>query len=246
MVQPSNEGNCICRPTPRSSMSDLVLGMGYIVASIISIIVISNPISTSAVFIALTEELGPEEKRAVATKSIRYSIGILLFFAITGLLVFQIFGFGIGAFRIAGGILLFSTAVGMLNPKGSGQAAEERSKDIALVPLSIPFTSGPGTIVTVVVLVSEAINAIDAQGPLVGGLAILGVYLGIAITIFVSFNMMVQSERIDRFFGEGGRNVITKLMGLMVMAISIQFIINGIKDILPEFVQVLQDSGLFI
>jgi multiple antibiotic resistance protein len=227
-------------------MSDLGLGIEFIVGAIISIIVISNPISTSAVFIALTEGLSPERKRAVATKSIRYSSGILVFFALTGLLVFQIFGFGIGAFRIAGGILLFSTSVGMLYPKESGVAAEMRSNDISLIPLAIPFTSGPGTIVTVVVLMSEAMNMLTTKDVLTGGLAVLGVYLGIAVTVYISYNMMIRSERIDRFFGEGGRNVVTKLMGLMVMAISIQFVINGIKDILPEFAQVLNDSGVWL
>lgn len=225
-------------------MIDLVIGLEIIVASIISIIVISNPVSTSAVFIALTKGMGSEERRGVATKSIRYSIAILLFFSLTGLLVFELFGFGIGAFRIAGGVLLFSTSVGMLHPKDSGSEAEERSKDIALIPLSIPFTAGPGTIVTVVVLMSEAMNRFSGSGTLIGTLSVLGVYIGIAVTIFVSFRMMINSERIDRFLGEGGRNVVTRLMGLLVMAISIQFVINGIKDILPEFAQVLLDSGV--
>jgi multiple antibiotic resistance protein len=227
-------------------MSDILLGLEFIVAAIISIIVISNPISTSAVFITLTEGMGHEQRRGVASRSIRYSAGILVFFALTGLLVFQIFGFGIGAFRIAGGVLLFSTAVGMLNPKENVTQADGGSRDIALIPLSIPFTSGPGTIVTVVVLMSEAMNLITEHGALAGGLAILGVYLGIAVTVFVSFNMMIQSERIDRFFGEAGRNVVTRLMGLLVMAISIQFVINGVKDILPEFAQVLRDAGLLL
>lgn len=227
-------------------MSDLVLGLELVLAAIISIIVISNPVSTSAVFIALTRGMGSAERRAVAGKSVRYSLGILIFFAITGLLVFQLFGFGIGAFRIAGGVLLFSTAVGMLNPKDSSSAAEERSKDIALIPLSIPFTSGPGTIVTVVVLMSEAMNHLQTSGALVGSLAIDGVYIGIGVTILVSYTMMVRSETVDRFFGEGGRNVVTRLMGLLVMAISIQFVINGIKDILPEFAQVLRDSGIVL
>ena len=227
-------------------MGDLVIGLEFIVAAIVSIIVISNPISTSAIFISLTEGMSNEQRRRIASKSIRYSGGILVFFALTGLFVFQIFGFGVGAFRIAGGVLLFSTAVGMLNPKESGADVEERFRDIALIPLAIPFTSGPGTIVTVVVLMSEAMNLLTEHGALAGGLAVLGVYLGIAVTIIVSYNMMVQSEHIDRFFGEGGRKVVTRLMGLLVMAISIQFVINGIKDILPEFAQVLWDSGLLL
>jgi multiple antibiotic resistance protein len=75
-------------------------------------------------------------------------------------------------------------------------------------------------------------------------MSVLGVYIGIFVTIFVSFRMMINSERIDRFLGEGGRSVITRLMGLLVMAISIQFVINGIMDILPEFARVVRDSGM--
>ena len=227
-------------------MGDLVIGLEFVVAAIVSILVISNPISTSAVFITLTEGMSHEQRRGIAAKSIRYSGGILIFFALTGLLVFQIFGFGVGAFRIAGGVLLFSTAVGMLNPRESRVNVEERFRDIALIPLAIPFTSGPGTIVTVVVLMSESMNLISEHGVLTGGLAVLGVYIGIAVTITISYFMMVQSERIDRFFGEGGRKVVTRLMGLLVMAISIQFVINGIMDILPEFARVLQDSGFIL
>lgn len=217
-------------------MSDVITAIEFVPAAIIAIIVISNPISTSAVFLALTEGMSSEEKIKIIKRSVRYSLFILLFFAVTGLLIFEIFGFGIGAFRIAGGILLFSTAVGMLNPSSSKQAAKDTSQDIALIPLSIPFTSGPGTIVTVVVLMSEAERILIEGGPGPGIIAIAGVFIGIIVVILVSFYMMAHSERIYAVLKEGGRKVVTQLMGLIVMAISIQFIINGIKDILPELI----------
>ena len=225
-----------------SHMADMVFILEFIGGAIISIIVISNPISTSAVFIALTQGMTQEEKIRIVKKSVRYSTGILIFFALTGFLIFAIFGFSIGAFRIAGGVLLFSTAVYMLNPKPSAVAADETSRDIALIPLAIPFTAGPGTIVTVVVLMSEAQNLVNTIDPLTGILAMIGVIVGIMVTIIVSYFMMARSDRIDAALKEGGRNVVTRLMGLLVMAIAIQFIINGIKDILPEFIDIVNNA----
>jgi multiple antibiotic resistance protein len=223
-------------------MADLTYALEFIGGAIISIIVISNPISTSAVFIALTQGMTQEEKIRIVKKSVTYSTGILLFFALTGFLIFTIFGFSIGAFRIAGGVLLFSTAVYMLNPKPSSVAADETSRDIALIPLAIPFTAGPGTIVTVVVLMSEARNLVNTIDTTTGILAMIGVIIGIMVTIIVSYFMMARSDKIDAVLKEGGRNVVTRLMGLLVMAISIQFIINGIKEILPEFMEIVNGA----
>jgi multiple antibiotic resistance protein len=225
------------------ALVDIFLAGEFIGAAIIAIIVISNPLSTSAVFIALTEKMKHDEKIAIVKRSLRYSTGILVFFSVTGLLVFNIFGFSIGAFRIAGGVLLFTTAVGMLNPQPSQKEASDSSKDIALIPLSIPFTAGPGTIVTVVVLMSEAQHILNNNDFATGLISVIGVYIGIIVVIAVSYLMMSRSEQIDKRLKEGGRNVVTKLMGLIVMAIAIQFIINGMKDVLPEFIEIAQNSS---
>ncbi len=222
-------------------MVDIALAASFIGGAIISIIVISNPLSTSAVFIALTEDITHSERLATAKRSITYSTGTLLFFAFTGFALFKVFGFSIGAFRIAGGILLFTTAIGMLNPKPRAEEAEESSRDIALIPLSIPFTAGPGTITTVVVLMSEALNLSETKDLGTSLLAVVGVLLGIAITIVVSYLMMAYSEHVDARLGSG-RRVVTRLFGLIVMAIAIQFIINGFKDLLPEFIEIAEEA----
>ncbi|NQE52793.1 hypothetical protein C5S29_04300, partial [ANME-1 cluster archaeon GoMg3.2] len=104
-------------------MVDYAQALTFSIGAIIAIIVISNPISTSAIFIALTEKMSRKQKQDTIKKSLTYSAGILILFALTGLLLFKIFGFTIGAFRIAGGVLLFTTAVGMLNPKTSQEEA---------------------------------------------------------------------------------------------------------------------------
>ncbi len=224
-------------------MSDLGTALEFIPFAIISIMAISNPISTSTMFLVLTERMSDEEKKRTATKSSRYSLAILLFFALTGMLIFQIFGFGIGAFRIAGGILLVITAIDMLHPKSQGSEVGNDRRDISLIPMSIPFISGPGTIVTVVVLMSNARDM--GQGSMsVEIVALLGVFLGIVLTIIVSYFAMMESERVFSVLGEEGGKVISRLMGLLVLSIAVQFIINGIGDVLPDFVRIVKDMQL--
>jgi len=224
-------------------MANIALASEFIASAIISILVISNPVSTSAIFISLTNEMSSDEKMAIVKRAIKYSAGIMVFFSISGFLIFQIFGFSIGAFRIAGGVLLFSTAVSMLDPKPAHKAIENTSQDIALIPLSIPFTTGPGTIVTIVLLMTEGQNIISTHDLVTGTISIIGVYIGMSVTLVVSFFMMSRSDAIDARLKEGGRRVVTKIMGLLVMAIAVQFVINGIKDILPEFIEIARESS---
>lgn len=228
------------------TLVDIILVGEFIAGAIIAILVISNPVSTSAIFISLTQDMTSDEKERIVKRSIRYSIGIMVFFSLTGLLIFQIFGFTIGAFRIAGGILLFSTAVSMLEPRPTEKAVQYTSQDISLIPLSIPFTTGPGTIVTIVIWMTEAQNIFWNNDYVTGSLAIAGIYIGIAVTLVASYFMMSRSEAIDKRLKEGGRRVITRLMGLLVMAIAVQFIINGIKDILPEFIEIARSNSTAI
>jgi multiple antibiotic resistance protein len=226
-------------------MSDLVTALEFIPIAIISIMAISNPVSTSTMFLVLTERMSKEEKKRTATRSSRYSLFILLFFALTGMLMFQIFGFGIGAFRIAGGILLVITAIDMIRPNVNESEMGDGRRDISLIPMSIPFISGPGTIVTTIVLMSTSRDL--GQGSLgIELVAALGVFLGIIITIIVSYVAMMQSERLFSILGEGGAKVMSRLMGLIVLSMAIQFIINGIGDVLPDFVRIvngLQQGG---
>ena len=180
-----------------------------------------------------------EAKLRTAKKSSRFSLAILVFFAITGLLLFELFNFSIGAFRIAGGILLIATALDMLYPKEGGDSTSDPTRDISLIPMAIPFISGPGTIVTTVVLVSNAQNL--ANGDL--GTALIaygGIFLGIGILITISYQVMIHSERLFSLMREEGRKAVTKLMGLIVLSIAIQFIINGIGDILPMYLNIIE------
>lgn len=219
-------------------MSNVIAALEFAAAAIVSVLVISNPVSTSAVFLTLTEEWDKERKVQTARTACKYSLYILLFFSVTGMFLFSLFGFGVGAFRIAGGIILFAFAMRMIFPKPP-EAAAKYPSEIALIPIAIPFISGPATIVTVVLLISDAASFMGGESWAPAVVAFAGVYLAIGITIYVSYLMMVESEAIYERFKEEGHVVLTRLMGLIVMAIAVQFIINGIKDVLPEFMAIV-------
>ena len=205
----------------------------FAVLAVISITVIVNPASTSAVFIALTQKMKHAERLATAKRAVKLASSILFFFAITGMLVFELFGISIGAFKIAGGVLLLIMGMTMVYPKETAEEAKTTSKDIAVIPLAIPFSAGPGTITTVVVLMSDA----STQGAdFISAMPFIGVvFAGIAVAMTLSYTGMKYSEKINDLLKEGGRNVMTRLMGMLVLAIAIQFIIDGIISVVPDF-----------
>jgi multiple antibiotic resistance protein len=202
-----------------------------------SLIVIINPVMVTSVFITLTANATPRAKRAIIQKTTIIAFLVLLVFAISGTLVFKFFSITIGAFQIAGGIILFSVAMGMLHATASRtkQTPEEMDEamsrdDIAVVPLAIPIVSGPGAITTVIVLSGEA-RAIPSM-------AIL--FLAIVVAMVIVFAMLRNAARIQRYLGPSGLNITTRLMGLVLAAIAVQFVIRGVESVLPEIAAVIR------
>ncbi|MEA2090684.1 MAG: MarC family protein [Thermoproteota archaeon] len=199
----------------------------FVLLSVTSVVAVMEPPSTIAIYITLTKDMGVEERRRVIAKSMKISFLVLLFFALAGQLFFTVFNITIAAFRIAGGLLLVSVAFRMLNPR-KGQYAEEELEDVAVVPLAFPLTSGPGTITTVMLLVSEA----D------GWLQVCLVFVGIFVGIALSYAGMLYASRISGFLGDEGLRVVTRLMSVIVLAIAVQFVIHGIADAIPQIIGV--------
>ena len=139
----------------------------FALVTITSIIAVTNPTSTVAIYIALTRDMNLEESRKVIAKSMKISFIVLAFFAFTGQLLFLIFNITVAAFKIAGGILLVTSAFSMLNPKKK-EFSREELENISIVPLAFPLTAGPGTIMAVVLLVSEASSLLEASLVFVG------------------------------------------------------------------------------
>lgn len=191
----------------------------FALVAITSIIAVTNPTSTVAVYIALTRDMDLDERRNVISKSMKISVLVLAFFAFTGQLLFLIFNVTFAAFKIAGGILLVTSAFSMLNPKRK-EFSKEELENIAIIPLAFPLTAGPGTIMAVILLVSEASSMLETS------LVFVGILAGVA----VSYMGMMYAPKIFKFLGEDGLHVITKLMSIIVLAIAVQFIINGVAE----------------
>jgi len=194
----------------------------FALVAITSIIAVMNPTSTVAVHIALTRDITSEERHKVIAKSMKISFVVLAFFAFTGQLLFLIFNITLAAFKIAGGILLVTSAFSMLNPKKK-EFSREELENIAIVPLAFPLTAGPGTIIAVILLVSEATSLLEAS------LVFVAIFAGVT----ASYLGMTYAPKIFKFLGEEGLHVITRLMSIIVLAIAVQFIINGIAETIP-------------
>ena len=204
-----------------------------------SLVVIINPLMVTSVFITLTASATPEAKRAIIRKTTLIAFGVLLVFAISGTVIFKVFSITIGAFQIAGGIILFSVAMGMLHARTSRtkQTPEEMDEamtreDIAVVPLAIPIVSGPGAITTVIVLSGET-RALP-------NMAIL--FLAIVVAMAIVFVMLRNAARIQRFMGPSGLNITTRLMGLVLAAVAVQFVIHGVESVLPDLASALRGA----
>jgi multiple antibiotic resistance protein len=210
--------------------------LSFALVAFSSLIVIINPLMVTSVFITLTSSATPEAKRAISRKTTLTAFIVLLAFAISGSLIFKFFSITIGAFQIAGGIILFSVAMGMLHAQTSRtkQTPEEMDEamsreDIAVVPLAIPIVSGPGAITTVVVLSGET-RAIP-------NMAIL--FLAIVVSMVIVFVMLRNASSIQKFMGPSGLNITTRLMGLVLAAVAVQFVVHGIASVLPELASAL-------
>ena len=207
------------------------LALAFAVVAFPSLIVIINPVMVTSVFITLTARAPPQAKRAIIRKTTIIAFAVLLAFAVSGTLIFKLFSITIGAFQIAGGIILFAVAMGMLHAQAprTKQTPEEMEEamsrdDIAVVPLAIPMISGPGAITTVIVLSGEAHGA--------PSMAIL--FLAIVVVMAIVFFMLRNAARIQRFLRPSGLNITTRLMGLVLAAVAVQFVIHGALSLIPE------------
>lgn len=205
--------------------------LSFAVVAIPSLLVIINPLVVTSVFLTLTGAYPPEARRRAARKTSLVAFTVLLCFAVFGSVLFRVFSITIGAFQIAGGIILFSVALGMLHaqPTRTKQTPEElaeamQREDVAVVPLAIPMVSGPGAITTVMVLAGEAR----------GVPSMIVLLAAIVIAIATVWLMMRHAARIGRLLGASGLNITTRLMGLILATVAVQFVIHGIESVLPE------------
>lgn len=197
-----------------------------------ALFVVVDPLAAVPFFLAMTARESPERKRATARRAALVAGLVLAGFALAGAVIFQLIGVTLAAFKIAGGSLLLLTATDMLRTKlpttrvTEGEIAEGAAKeDVAVVPLAMPILAGPGSMATVVVLMGRA-RAEHAY------LAI-PVLLSIAATACLAYLFLAGASRVDRVLGRTGLNILERVAGLLLAAIAIQFVIDGIAEALP-------------
>lgn len=199
--------------------------------SFISLLALINPIGAVPFFLSLTSKDSELERR----RTIRIaSISVFCVIAVTTLLGQQIisfFGISVGSLEVGGGIIMLLMAISMLNAQiGNARAtAEERDEaesknSIAVVPLAIPLLTGPGSISTVIVYAANAHHWYDRIGLVAIGLVIAA----------ICFGTLRLAEPIARWIGQTGINIGTRLMGLMLSALAVEFIVDGLKALLPN------------
>jgi multiple antibiotic resistance protein len=199
--------------------------LSFALLAIASVVAVVEPGSNIAIYLSLTESLPSEEKRKIVNKAMKISFLVLAFFAIAGQLVFMFFNITISAFQIAGGILLIDVALRMLHPKKDEYSSEEL-EDVAVVPLAFPLTAGPGSITTVMLLMSQAKEPVEWPF----------VFVAILVSVLLSYVGMTYADRLAGRLGSEGLRVVTKIMAIVVLAIAVQFLINGTTEVVNNFI----------
>jgi membrane protein, MarC family len=208
--------------------------LSFALLSLSSIIIIVNPLGATLIYVSLTSSMDQNTRNSIAKDSCRFALLILLIVALIGTWVLQVFGISLEAFRIAGGILLFGIGMEMVYAKTSRtkltatEKYESRdTEDISVMPLAIPMIAGPGAITTTIVLMNEA--------SVITPVAIVIVLFSILISIVITYYMMRNSDYIMSRIGQRGYRAINRLMGMLLIAIAVQFVINGIRLAFPLF-----------
>lgn len=213
----------------------------FALAAFVTILVVVDPPGVVPIYVALTKDEQPRRRRAILIRAVLIAFGVALFFLIAGRAVLSYLGVTVHAFSISGGILLFVAAMPMLfGQRGGLQAPEgkergataiegdsknvERStrasaNDISVFPLAMPLLSGPGTIATILLLTSQTGG--DLMKLTAIGIAIASVFL-------VSFVVLLLGARLIGLVSEGGVHIATRVMGIVLAALAVQYVLNGV------------------
>ncbi|CAN7711171.1 NAAT family transporter [Caballeronia sp. LjRoot29] len=199
--------------------------------SFISLLALINPVGAIPFFLSLTTDMSSSEKAGTIRIA---SISVFCVIAVTALLGQQIiafFGISVGSLQVGGGIIMLLMAINMLNAQvgNTRSTPEERHEaemknSIAVVPLAIPLLTGPGSISTVIVYSASVVHWYERIGLVMIGAVLAG----------LCFGALMLAEPIARWVGRTGINIGTRLMGLMLSALAVEFIVNGLKALIPS------------
>ena len=210
-------------------MIDLGIPDALLVNALTTLFVTIDPIGLLPIFLGLTTGMSRRQRAEVGARACAIAAVILVLFTVAGSAILAAFGITIAAFRVAGGLLLFVIAFEMVFEKRQERQSEvaeraitaEQLRSIAVFPLAIPLIAGPSTI-SATILLSGTI------GPVRGEIAVAIICVAICAATFLIF---LASHRIERVLGETGRVVLSRLLGVLLAALSVQFVADGIRTL---------------
>ncbi len=201
--------------------------MTFTISAFVTFLTIIDPVGLTPVVAGLTAHLTSAQRNLIIARAIFISAGIIAFFALVGRFLLDRLGINLYAFDMAGGVLLFLVAVDMLfgRPSGTRETKEEEEEamtreDISVFPLAIPMIAGPGTIATTILYVGLAVPR---------PLDILAVAAAISCALFTAWAAMRSSNWIIKRIGRTGIMVVTRILGILLAALALQFVLNGIS-----------------
>jgi multiple antibiotic resistance protein len=191
-----------------------------------SVLFIVDPVAAIPTYLVITQQETPAERRRTARRACLAMTVLLVVFAATGTMLFQAFGITLPAFRTAGGLILWFVAMDMLHGERRTQEGRDEvyegqiKEDVALTPLAIPMLAGPGAISTAIVIAGQARGATQT----------VVVYASIVLTGFISYLSLRLGEPLLGRLGKTGIRVVTRIMGLILAAVAVQFVFSGVRE----------------
>lgn len=209
-----------------------------IIKIILAFVVLINPFSALTLFLDLTRGYSMINRRKVARVACLTIFITISFFTVAGETLLKLLGISIGSFQLAGGILVFLIALNMMNGEGNPVKPDQENFDVdhvqssppstasAVVPLAIPMMIGPGGISTVIIYSSQISGILRVSAVLIAGFL---------ISLFCYLALMAAG-RISRLLGETGLNIMSRIMGMLLAAVSIEIIVSGLRTLFPDLI----------
>lgn len=196
-----------------------MLTTAFLISAFTTLLVVIDPIGLVPMFIITTQ--GHKDRAKIALRACLIAAGILTLFGFLGDAILGFVGISMPAFRIAGGILLFLTALDMLFDRRIQRRENlDAPPDPSVFPLATPLIAGPGAITTMILLVGQAGNDLTAT------LAVVGLMLGVVSLVFLLF---LTANRLERALGRIGTLVVSRLLGMLLAALAVQFVLDGLR-----------------
>ena len=204
----------------------------FFILAFSSLFTLVNPVGLSPVFLTMVEQFDIKERRRIAFRGILTALFILIAFSLIGRLIFTFYGITVSAFKIAGGILFFRTGIHMLEARVSRtrstpkeETEAETKAEIAYTPIGIPLIAGPGAITSVMILSSEA-GSWEFK---------LVLFIVIILVLSLTFIIFQAADHLSQRFGTTGLRITQRIMGLILMVIAVQFVIDGFEIVVLEW-----------